>query len=220
MSKDFKIIDGVLVKYIGYSTEVIIPDEIYKIGEGAFRNRRDIKSIVISNNVKIIEDSAFENCIKSRFKFCDGSQLEYIGESAFLNCCHLYVLPELKNLKKMGAFSFVNCRKLKKVILSEKLEEIENCTFVNDKSLKDIVIPSNIKNIRKCAFVCSGISSLNLSKAVDITIAKDAFLNCDLKECLLPKNTEAISTYDFLGENMRKILRGIGRKSTSQIIAN
>ena len=48
---DFDIKDGVLLKYKGTATDVVIPNCVVVIGEDAFSKRHKIKKIAIGNNV-------------------------------------------------------------------------------------------------------------------------------------------------------------------------
>lgn len=58
----FVIKNGVLEKYTGNESDVIIPDVVTKIGNSAFDNCYDLKSVIIPDSVTSIGDEAFENC--------------------------------------------------------------------------------------------------------------------------------------------------------------
>ena len=54
-TKDFIIENGTLVDYTGQGETVIIPDGVTEIGQGAFRNCRNLTNITIPDSVRKIE---------------------------------------------------------------------------------------------------------------------------------------------------------------------
>lgn len=78
-----------LLKYVGAALNVVIPTEIEGslvtvIGADCFEEQ-DIKSVVITKNVKTVENSAFKNCnILETVYMCDS--IEIISNASFLNC--------------------------------------------------------------------------------------------------------------------------------------
>ena len=62
-SDDFEIRAGVLVKYHGEDTEIVIPQGVVKeIGVGCFSGCQYITSVVLPDRLKKISDSAFFGC--------------------------------------------------------------------------------------------------------------------------------------------------------------
>ena len=62
LTADFEIIDGVLVKYHGNDSDVIIPEGVCEIGEFAFQENTNICSVVIGDGVTSIGLLAFHGC--------------------------------------------------------------------------------------------------------------------------------------------------------------
>jgi len=62
---DFRISDGILLKYIGNNLDIIIPDSIISIGSYAFRDYKDLKSVTIPGSVQALE-SGHSQSKKSR----------------------------------------------------------------------------------------------------------------------------------------------------------
>lgn len=89
-AKNFIIKDGILEKYQGNESVVIIPDRVRAIKDKAFYCNHSIEKIYIPNSVKEIEDAmdkykgAFSECyFLSHIFFQDQSSLEKIGIGAF-----------------------------------------------------------------------------------------------------------------------------------------
>ena len=87
---DFVIENGVLEKYTGEESKVVIPDSVTEIGECAFRCCRSLKEITIPDSVTEIGKYAFRNC-KSLEKITIPSSVIKIGNYAFDGCEDLVI---------------------------------------------------------------------------------------------------------------------------------
>ena len=67
MSAGFEIEDGVLTKYTGDETEVVIPEGVVTIGKNAFYENKKITEIVMPDSVIKIDSNAFEKCAKLNY---------------------------------------------------------------------------------------------------------------------------------------------------------
>ena len=82
---DFVIENGVLTKYIGNDSEVMIPDGVTRIEYHAFEKCADLKKIIISDSVINIGTGAFYGCHRlTSIEISKG--VSSISESAFGNC--------------------------------------------------------------------------------------------------------------------------------------
>ena len=59
---DFVIENGVLIEYQGSGGDVVIPDGVISIGDGAFAYCGSLKSVTIPDSVTSIGEWAFYNC--------------------------------------------------------------------------------------------------------------------------------------------------------------
>ena len=140
-----------LKKYVGNKSDVIIPQGIVSIGEGAFERCVGIKSVKIPNGVTSIGDSAFSGCsgltkinipegvtsIES-FAFSGSSGLTRItfsnsvtsiGDSAFSGCSGLIGINLPVGLKSIGSNAFSDCKNLEKVIVPQSVTSIGSGAF-------------------------------------------------------------------------------------------
>lgn len=195
-SADFIIRAGVLEKYTGASTEVVIPNTVKIIGESAFENCSALTSVVIPDGVIEIRDRAFYGC-SLLVKCAIPNSVSVIGYGAFRGCSrfkgslHLY-------LDKLEQDAFCGCSALSEVVLEPSLQRISQSAFHNCVNLQTIVLPSTLKYIGECAFFnCTSLHNINLPSSLE-AIGESAFYNCSaLEEIVLPYNLSRISSGAF-----------------------
>jgi len=116
-----------------------------------WREERDsIRSITIKRGVKKIGNFAFCNLIQLKTVELH-SDLKRIGGGAFMNCTQMKSIAIPESVTYIGASAFENCTNLKTVHLPPNLKEIRNWTFYNCSSLQAINYES-IKSIGEKAF--------------------------------------------------------------------
>ena len=150
---------------------VIVPGclngrKVTVIGEKAFfSNGDDIVNLVISENIKVIDDYAFASCFKLKtITFPDS--LERINDNAFENCEALRNINWGNGLWKIDSDAFQNCKKLYSLILPSSLEYIDMSVFWGCTMLKSISFKnrqSKLKEIQSTAFYdCSSLETIEL----------------------------------------------------------
>ena len=171
---DFIVERGVLRKYIGKKSDIVIPDGVKEIADSTFSGFSKLESVVVPEGVKRIGDRCFENCINLR------------------NC----YLPD--SLEEVGGYAFVDCRKLKELYLSDNIKAIGGSAFSECFVLKDIKIPKNIRAIDSFTFKnCDAFKHIVIPKGVE-SIGFSAFAGCDDMEYLfIPESVTDISV-DFM----------------------
>lgn len=85
---DFEINNGVLMKYTGSETDIVVPPEVTEIGNKAFAGCSHLKTVTLPEKLK------------------------KIGADAFLHCTALENLEIPASVKSVGAFAFVGCERL------------------------------------------------------------------------------------------------------------
>ena len=92
-------------------TRVGIPNSVTSIGNGAFRRCTSLTSIVIPNNVTTIEDTAFRMCT-SLTSVTIPNSIKSIGKMAFLQCASLTNVNIPNSVTSIGEGAFSHCTRL------------------------------------------------------------------------------------------------------------
>ena len=204
-SGDFVITDGELISYSGTDTEVTVPDQVTRIGAGAFRNNTTIQKVTLPAGVTAIGTNAFNNCTAlTEVDYTDSSSLTEIGENAFSGCTSLEQTVLGENVTKLGTKAFYNCKKLNlSMTLPKKLTVIEPSVFQGCMGLSgNLAIPEGVTTIGENAFYgCSGLTGdLDIPEKVTI-IGEYAFNGCSGfgGTLTLPDSLKSIGRYAFCG---------------------
>lgn len=104
---DYKII---ITSYIGSEEVVIIPNEIkglpvVRIGSSAFYSNKQIKEVILGENIKVIESNAFSRATNLKYINFNGG-LEVIENNAFEHCHSLSFIYLPNSLRLIGSNAF------------------------------------------------------------------------------------------------------------------
>lgn len=108
---DFQIENGELVEYTGKGGDVVIPDSVTSIGNGAFWRCSSLTSITLLESVTSIGDSAFGVCSRLRSITLPDS-VTSIGEEAFSGCSRLTSISVPDSVTSIEAPAFTECENL------------------------------------------------------------------------------------------------------------
>ena len=178
--------------YSGNATALYIPGEIdghevVAIGDRAFQNRTDLRTVMIPDSVEKIEFEAFYNCIN--LKIVDlSSNLTTIGYDVFGNCKSISKIEIPKSLKKFdgtwgrgtnlsyGAFG--GCSNLKTVNFEAGSTIVCAALFMGCDGIEEIELPDTITEIGDSAFKsCKNLNKVIIPESVT-KIDGDAFAEC------------------------------------------
>lgn len=104
-------------------TKITIPATIKHKGKNipvtaieseAFKDMKNLKTVVIGKNVTKIGNNAFQKCVNLK-TVKGGTGLVSIGASAFSGCKSLTEFTFCSKVKTIGKNAFLNCRKLKNI---------------------------------------------------------------------------------------------------------
>ena len=195
---DFKIKDGVLFKYRGWDTNVVIPEGVTEIGGGAFENCKKIQSVSFPKDLRIIGASSFENCT-SLSELTVPESVIWILDAAFKNCTSLKSVRLLCSVNSIYYNAFSNCTSLKSVELLGRVNHIGVSAFGGCSALESISIPDTVYGIGGLAFYgCKSLTEVRIPASVR-EIASHAFKNCSNATIVIDGKVNKIADDAFEG---------------------
>ena len=197
-SADFVIRGGVLEKYNGAATEVVVPNSVKIIGCEAFLNCIGITSVVLPDSVREIMDGSYE---RGAFAGCTTlisivipNSVQKIGSLAFKDCKSLTSVTIPDSVQTIGVRSFDGCGSLTSVNIPDSVQTIGWGAFSGCSSLASVTIPTSVQEIGACAFSgCSSLTSVSIPSSVK-RIDESAFEGCTaLRKVKIDGNPEISS---------------------------
>lgn len=203
--------------------DIVIPNSVKSIGDGAFGGCSRMSSIVIPNSVSEISGMAFElvpNIIysgiatgapwgaKSLNGYVDGNYVYKDNTKTILLACNAsvsgsIVIPTSVEIIENHAFSW--CDEITDVVISNGVISIGSGAFSHCDRLRTIIIPNTVVNIGGMAFYeCPNLKSITIPSSV-MNVGRLAFSECkklqefryplglNISEAGLPKATRTIS---------------------------
>ncbi len=193
--------DHVLVAYLGYGGDVVIPDGITDIADGCFKYRKwyqdrewntskyyyyrkyysefdGVGKISFSSENNRFYNYNYGERSNKLTSITFPSSLKTIGRDAFWGQTEIKSITLPDSVTEIGDYAFCNCTKLKDIKLNSGLTTIGEYAFAKSSAIKKLVIPNTVDEIGKGAFYeCSGLTDLTLSeKLTDIN--DDTFYGC------------------------------------------
>lgn len=166
-NKVFTSIDGILfskdktelIYFIKGKNSYTVPESTKIIGEYAFFNT-DLENIKFSSYLKSIKAHAFQKS-KNLKSIVIPNNVEEIGTATFNQIETLTSVTLGEGIVNIPTYCFSSDTNLKDVKLSDNTKTIGAYAFYNCKSLKEITIPYLVNDIGKEAFNKSGLSIIN-----------------------------------------------------------
>lgn len=199
--------------YSGNATALYIPEEIdghevVAIGDRAFQNRTDLRTVMIPDSVTRINIGAFSGCINLA-NITLSKKIEKIGENAFYNCDSLQSVEIPKCLNDVYARYdsidipngvFNECSNLKTIIFEEGSTVIADALFRGCDGLESVTIPNTVTQIYGYAFAdCKNLKNINISDSVTV-LEENVFQNdTSITEINLPDSITALGRGVFSG---------------------
>ncbi len=199
---DFQIEEGMLIKYLGNSEKIKVPDNITNIGTGAFWNCTSLVSVEIPKVIRRIGGDAFYYCTNLKHVNIPIS-VEAIGNDPFAGCPLLkltnhspnFILEDgvLYNKTKTNIIHYPINKLSKTFVIPSEVTWIEKHAFYNCSNLTSITIPSSLICIENNVFAgCKNLKLINNSP--NFILENGVLYN--------KEKTQLISLIDFGIENL------------------
>ena len=208
------MVDGLCYNFLGDSTsvyvvssndnsslsgELIIPDNVsyngvtYKVtevGYNAFNGCKNITSLSIGNNIKLIGEIAFQGC--------SGITNLYLGE----------------NVKEIGKYAFQVCKNIHELFIPNSVEVIDDGAFMMCTGIDTISIGNNVKLIGRSAFdMCTSLRNVTIPNSVYVIGDNVFWKNTSLINLIIGENVASIGESAF--SNCTSLQNIIALKSTA-----
>ena len=206
------LISGILNKYVGDATVVVIPEGITEIADSAFENGK-VTEVVFSSTVEKVGDNAFKNCASLKKVAFTGS-IKRFGYDAFAECTSLEKVEfdgdigDWLNISFAGYTSnplyygalFVKGEKLNELIIdADEVGAYAFCGLDVDK----LVFRRPLKRIGSGAF-----SDCKYKGALDVDveeIGELAFRGTAFPEIRLGKTLKSVDSWAFFRCSAAKV---------------
>ena len=186
-AEDFVIEDGVLTEYYGDGGDVVIPNSVTSIGNGAFYGCNSLTSVTIPNSVNSIDYMAFAGC-KSLSSVTIPDSVSFIGDYAFYDCESLINVTIPSSVTNVDICSFGNCDNLKNINVSESntdYSSLDGVLFDKEKTklitcpagkCGNVTLPDSVNVLNYGSFFgCDKVTSLTIPVSV---VSIDHFALC------------------------------------------
>ena len=194
--EEFIVENGVLTEYNGFGGDIVIPGDkgITSIGNYVFYNNQSITSVIISEGIGNIGESAFGLCSNlTHISLPD--TLWKIQPLAFAGSGLTTVTIPPKCSIYMYAFRA--CNNLNEVVFKEGVSELDADIFEGCNSLKTIILPTTIKNIDLPFKGCDNLSEIILSDGTS-KVLSGIFSKCSaIKRVYIPDSAAEIESGAF-----------------------
>ena len=211
VSQDYEWLSGkYLYNILGnYVQEVVIGEEVTKIGNCAFWGYKSLISVTIPNSVTTIGSGAFSGCEKLT-SITIPSSVTSIEYNPFNACSGLLSIQVEEGNTVYDSRN--NCNAIIKTADNEIITGCQNTIIPNSVTsigpgafhmctgLTSIDIPSSVTTIKGGAFwYCTGLTSVSIPNSVT-TIGEQAFMGCSaLASVNIPNGISTIESAVFAG---------------------
>ncbi|PKK95539.1 MAG: hypothetical protein CVV60_00930 [Tenericutes bacterium HGW-Tenericutes-5] len=209
--------------------EIIIPNTIVEIGNGAFLNAYDLQSLTIPASVVTIGNTAFRACYSLEFFSVNEDSSYFSSVDGVLYNEDQSILIRYPQAKTTTEFiiplsvvivredAFANNFFLSSIIITENVTTLNDHAFYNCSSLTSMIIPDNVTSIGIYLFRESAIQDVTLGAGLS-EISSYMFYSCNqLETIIIPDNIDSIGYAAFDGcSSLTSII--ITRPSSSGLI--
>ena len=199
-------------------SSLTINEGIVSIGNRAFINCANLKTIDIAQSVTLIGEECFYGCsVLESFRsngiitmgaksFAECGNLKVISiegldslqQGIFFNCSQLMDC-NLPNIKSIGKEAFKNCLSLKEYYIPAGVSTIGESAFEGCTSLVRMIFPDNVKELGKGVFTnCTALTSISIGAG--ISYLPWIFEGCTNLSDIRIENSSLPLTFEYMGK--------------------
>ena len=157
--------------------------------------RTDVTNVIIGNNVSKIGNSAFNGCINLA-SVTIGNSVKIIGGKAFAGCDKLTSVKIPNSVKNIDFFAFLDCGSLTSVTIPNSVTTIGASAFLHCSSLTSVTIGNSVTTIGELAFGdCISLTEIINYQKTPQVINEYVFRSLDKNNCTLLVPTGTIEAY-------------------------
>lgn len=131
-------------------SEIVMPDGVTTIGEGAFKKCTSLSSVTIPNSVTSIADDAFFGC-SSLTSVTISNSVTSIGKQCFYNCSQLSSITIESGVTNIKDYAFYQCP-ITELTIPDSVTTIGTNINSNNSSLTTLIIGEGVTNMFTRAF--------------------------------------------------------------------
>lgn len=173
--------------------ELVTPRFLREISSVSFANVKGLESVIIES-AELIGDQAFAQCSDLKSIKLPGNLID-IGDYAFLNCTELADIALPDSLETLSDGAFYGCTSLRDIRIPSSLRVLSANCFAKT-GVTQITVPGTITLCDTAFYRCE-----NLERAVvedGVRVLQGSFYGCSaLKEVHLPESLDLLSLSTF-----------------------
>ena len=143
---------------------ITIPKTLTVVPDRAFPSCTSLREVVLHDQITKIGYSAFQSCYKlTSFQMPKG--LKELDDLSFAGCYALKDVQLNSGLEIIGHGAFSDCKALEKLSIPDSVQKIEDNAFIDCTGLKSIHFGSGLSSVTYAAIQgCSNLTTLTISK--------------------------------------------------------
>ena len=178
--------------------QLVIPEGIVSISEGAFSGHCTFKNIVLSESLEYIGVQAFSQCYHlEKITVPENSRLNYIDDAAFYDCNNLEDIAFPEGFECIGINAFLSCETLENISIPSSVNDI-GLTAFEPNTLETFVVDSD------SPYYCTDENGILYSK--DKTIVFGSYQKMTVEELVLPDTVKKIAAQAFITSPVKRFV--------------
>lgn len=189
--------------------EVLLGEDIKRIGKSAFRSCSNIKNILLPTGLEEIDERIFYDCTNLESIEIPDS-VKNLGDWCFAECNSLQKVKLPSGLKNIPYGAFYECG-LNEIELPLNLESLGDIAFVSCP-LKEITFPSSLKSMGSSVFEYCSLTKVNFAEGFSCNISASVFDSCkNLEEIVIPESVQEIrnNAFYYCSNLMKITIKGV-----------